>query len=82
MPLADWGKVLFPHLVFKENVTAPAVDYMKNQHIIVQNGGRKMPVNAAGPIGRPENLDSALLWTKLFNFYLVKLIYSREKILR
>ena len=41
-----------------------------------------MPVNAAGPIGRPENLGSALLWTKLFNFYLVKLIYSREKILR
>lgn len=35
-----------------------------------------------GPVGRPLNLGSALPWTKLFNFYLVKLIYSRRKILR
>jgi tRNA(His) 5'-end guanylyltransferase len=47
--LADWGKVLFPHLVFKANVTALAVDYMKNRHITVPNGRRreKMPVNDA-----------------------------------
>ena len=38
MPLADWGKALFPLLVFKENVTALAVDYMKNRHITVLNG--------------------------------------------
>jgi hypothetical protein len=41
VPIADWGKALFPHLVFEENVTALAVDYMKNQRITAQNGRRK-----------------------------------------
>lgn len=37
---------------------------------------------AAGPVHRSVNPNSALFRTKMLNFYLVKLIYSREKILR
>lgn len=87
MSLVNWGKVLFPHLAFKENATALVVDYMKNQRIIAQNGRRRKLVDkpflyleelhALSPLRIKENKVNQKLQKKV-NEYLKELRYYEQ----